>query len=98
MDPEVVYSLEYEHSVTQSPPGDYSYVKWWESGPILLAEPRTKVETLEWRLETLHLWFPIYLHFLGFCIDLLLVFGGLTIFRQRGHRSIGYAWPSPPMD
>ena len=28
MDTEVGYSLEYEYSVTQFPPGDYIYVNW----------------------------------------------------------------------
>ena len=39
MEPEVVSSLEYKHSVTQSPPGDYIYVKWWDDGPVLRAMP-----------------------------------------------------------
>ena len=29
LDPEVGSSLEYKYSVTQSPSGDYIYVKWW---------------------------------------------------------------------
>ena len=33
LDPEVGSSLEYEYSVTQSPPGDYIYVKGWDGGP-----------------------------------------------------------------
>ena len=35
LDPEMVSSLEYKYSVTQSPPGDYIYVKWWDDGPVL---------------------------------------------------------------
>ena len=34
LEPEVGYSLEYKYSVTQFPPGDYIYVKWWDSGPV----------------------------------------------------------------
>ena len=34
LDPEVGSSLGYEYSVTQSPPGDYIYVKWWDGGPV----------------------------------------------------------------
>ena len=35
LDPGLVSILEYECSVTQFPPEDYRYVKWWEDGPIL---------------------------------------------------------------
>ena len=31
--------LDDECSVIQSLPGDYIYVKWWDSGPILRDEP-----------------------------------------------------------
>ena len=34
LDPEVGSSLEYNYSVTQFPPGDYIYVKWWDGGPV----------------------------------------------------------------
>ena len=34
LDTGVIFSLEYKYSVTQLPPGDYYYVKWWDSGPI----------------------------------------------------------------
>ena len=33
LDPDLGSSLEYEDSVTQSPPGDYIYVKGWDGGP-----------------------------------------------------------------
>ena len=33
LDPDLGSSLEYEYSVTQSPPGDYIYVKGWDGGP-----------------------------------------------------------------
>ena len=33
LDPEVGSSLKYKYSVTQSRPGDYIYVKWWDGGP-----------------------------------------------------------------
>ena len=68
--PGVGSSLEYECSVTQSPPVDYCYVKWCDGGPISRAEPiqgeRPKVETLEWRLKaplpcfriSPYFWFP----------------------------------------
>ena len=39
LEPEVGSSLEYEYSVTKSPLGGYSYVKWWYVGPILRANP-----------------------------------------------------------
>ena len=42
LDPGVDSNLEYECSVTQSPPGDYCYFKWWDGWPILRAEPRQK--------------------------------------------------------
>ena len=29
----VASSLEYKYSVTESPPGDFVYVKWWDGGP-----------------------------------------------------------------
>ena len=32
-------SLEYKYSVTQSPPGYYHYVKWWDGGTVLRVEP-----------------------------------------------------------
>ena len=38
LDLEVVSSLEYEYSVTRSPPGDYSYIKWWDGGKYFQAE------------------------------------------------------------
>ena len=44
LDPELGSSLEYEYSVTQLPPGDYRYVKWWDGGPILRAGQRQKEE------------------------------------------------------
>ena len=68
--PGVVSSLEYECSVTQLPLGDYCYVKWWDGGQIMGADPSqgesTKVETLEWRQKALlpcfylspYFWFP----------------------------------------
>ena len=39
------FRLEYECSVTQSPPEDYFYVKSWDGGPISRAEPRRKDES-----------------------------------------------------
>ena len=33
------FSLEYDYSVTQSPPGYYSYDKWCYSGPNFRAKP-----------------------------------------------------------
>ena len=33
LDPDLGSGPEYEYSVTQSPPGDYSYVKGWDGGP-----------------------------------------------------------------
>ena len=61
LDPGVGFSLEYECSVTQSPPGGYSYDKWWGDAPILRAKPsrggRLKVETLEGRIKAL---FPCF--------------------------------------
>ena len=34
LDPEVGSSLEYEYIVTQSPSGEYIYVKWWDDGMV----------------------------------------------------------------
>ena len=41
LDPEVGSSLEYKYSVTQLPPVDYVYVKWWGGGPVF-CEPCLK--------------------------------------------------------
>ena len=38
-------SIEYKYSLTQSTPGDYRYVKLWDSGPILQAEIMRKDES-----------------------------------------------------
>ena len=48
LDLKVVSSLGDEYSVTKSLKRDYCYVKWWDGGLILLAEPRqrkTKAKT-----------------------------------------------------
>ena len=42
LDPGVGSRLEYEYSVTHSPPGGYCYVNVSEGGPILRAELRRK--------------------------------------------------------
>ena len=34
LDPLVGSKLEYEYSVTQSPPGSYIYIKWWDVGLV----------------------------------------------------------------
>ena len=34
LDPEVGSSLDDKYSLTQSPPDDYYYVKWWDGGQI----------------------------------------------------------------
>ena len=61
LDPGLGVSLEYECSVTQSPPGDYLSVKCWDGALILRVEPirgkRTKLETLKWGLKALFLCF-----------------------------------------
>ena len=47
LEPEVESSLNGNYSVTQSPPVDYYYVKWWDGGPIPRAstkKARTKVK------------------------------------------------------
>ena len=45
LDPGVRSSLEYKYSVSQLPPGDYRYVKWWDGWQILRASPRRKEES-----------------------------------------------------
>ena len=40
LDLKVGSSLDDNYSVTQSPPGDYRYVKWWVGGPVLRADLR----------------------------------------------------------
>ena len=36
--------------MTQSTPGDYCYVKWWDVGPILRAKPsRAEAKGLKWK-------------------------------------------------
>ena len=44
LDLELGYSLDDKYSVTQSAPGDYFYVKWWDSGTI----PRFE---LSWKMK-----------------------------------------------
>ena len=64
MDLEVGYSLEYEYSVTQLPPGDYSMLSGGTVGQC--CEPsrvRTKVETLEWHLQLILQCFRLSLYF-----------------------------------
>ena len=61
-------SLEYKYSVTKSPPGDYCYVKLWDSGPIPRADLRQKDESGKTRVASkgatpvfpalLVFWFP----------------------------------------
>ena len=62
LEPEVGSSLEYEYSVTQLPPGDYIYVKWWEDGPgfaiLAMPESQSGVETSSWRQKVQVLFFP----------------------------------------
>ena len=88
---------DYEYSVTQSMPGDYCYVKWWDGGPIPRAELRgeDKSGKLEWRLKALpsclqispYFWFPK--------ISSLPRFDGLTVFCQRETKNTGYVWLIP---
>ena len=52
LDPEVGSSLDDKYSVTQSLPGDYYYVKWWDGGTIPRArtkKARNKNERRNWR-------------------------------------------------
>ena len=97
LDPEVGSSLEYKYRVNQLPQGDYSYVKWWSSGPILQGDP-CKDESGNSRVGpkgATHVFpsFPI-------CLVLLLshipVFGGLAVFFQRDLQHTGYDWLNPP--
>ena len=97
LDPGVVSSLEYEYSVTQSPPGDYRYVKWWDGGPILQADPRQKDESGSTWVAPISakFMFPTFPEFLVPRLSPLPGFYGLTIFHQRGTKNTGYAWLSP---
>ena len=97
LDPGVEFSLEYEYSVTQSPPGDYCYVKWWDSGPIFRAEPRQKDEIGNTQVAPKGATpvFPAFPVFLVPPLSPLPGFDGLTIFRKRGNKNTGYAWLSP---
>ena len=80
-------SLDDKYSVTQLPPGDYYYVKWWGGGPILLAitkEARKKIP--EWHLKAQLLCFYLSLYF-GDSGNpestFSHIFEGLTVFHQR---------------
>ena len=95
-------SLEYDCSVTQLLLGDYCYVKWWDGGPILQAEPsraepRRNDESGNTRVAPKGAT-PVFSDFPVFLVprlDPLPVFDGLTIFRQRGTKNTGYAWLIP---
>ena len=91
------YSLEYEYSVSQLPPGDYRYVKWWDGGPILRARPRQKDESENTRVAYISAKpiFPSFLIFVVPQLTPLLGFYGLTVFHHRGTKNIGYAWLRP---
>ena len=97
LDPGVEFSLEYEYSVTQSPPGDHCYVKWWDSGPISRAEPRRKDKSGNTRVASKDA-SPVFRTFPVFLVprlDPLPVIDGTTIFLQRGTKNTVYAWLSP---
>ena len=89
--------LEYEYSVTQSPPGDYRYVKWWDGGTIMQSKPRRKDERENTHVAPISAT-PVFLGFPVFLlprISPLPGFDSLTIFRQRRTKNTGYAWLSP---
>ena len=97
LDPGVGSSLEYKYSVTQSPPGDYFYVKWWDGGPILRANLRQRDKSRNSRVTSKDATpvFPDFPVFWGPRLSPLLGFVGLTVFRQRGAKNTGYVWLSP---
>ena len=83
--------------MTQSLPGNYFCDKWWDGGQILQANPRRKDESGNTRVAPKGA-IPVFTAFPVLFvsrIDPLLVFDGLTVFRQRGTKTIGYAWLSP---
>ena len=92
----MVSRLEYDYSMNQSPPGDYFYVKVWDSGPILRADLRQKDESGNTLLVSKFATpvFPDFPIFLVPQLAPLLGLGGLTIFCQSGTKNIGYAWIS----
>ena len=86
LDPEVGSSLDDSYSVTQSPPGNYCYVKWWDGGPILRAstKARNEIESRKWRQRALLPCFCLSLYFGTPNSSLFRIFGGLAVFCQRG--------------
>ena len=82
----VGYIIEYKYSVKQSPPGYYCYVKWWDVGTILWANPRWTDESKNTQVapistKSVFIAFPV---FLVPQLSPLPGFGGLTLFHQRG--------------
>ena len=65
LDPEVGSSLDYEYSVTQSPPGGYCDVKWWDGRLVSRAstKARNKVKAVsgaERGATPVFLTFPVF--------------------------------------
>ena len=84
-------SLEYECSVTQSLPGYYRYVKWWDGGPILQADPRRKDKSGNTGVAPKGTTpvFPDFPVFLVSRISPLPGFNSLVVFHQRGTKNTG---------
>ena len=87
-------SLEYECSVTQSLPGDYIYVKWWDGGPVFAS--LSEKANSKWKkfpgTKSKRSPFSPFSRLLGH--------GGLTVARFRpsleiGTKQTGYTGPAP---
>ena len=97
LDPVVGSSLEYDYSVTQFPPGDYCYVKWWDGGTISRSKPRQKDEIGNTRVAHISD-NPVFPDFFVFLVPKLFIFlgcGSLAVFRQRRTKNTGYTWLIP---
>ena len=93
LDPKVVSRLEYKYSVTQSPPGHYSYVEWWDVWPVSRSgrcENESGNSQMAHKGDTpMITYFPV---FQVLRISTLPLFDDLNAFRQRGLKNIGRAW------